>query len=150
MIEQAVLTVLRAHEPLMELMGGDPRRIDLVDVAQGTEPPYLTFNFTEAARMGRANLCDPTELGLLTQTMLLTPWAPTAPLVKAINDAARTALIGGPRMLSGAKIVNWHEYFVVPFVRVQSIQWSGYRQWAREPETNLLTRGQLLTVQHTE
>jgi hypothetical protein len=136
LIEQVVLEMLRAHAPLLALLGGDPSRIDLCDVAQGTAPPYLTFNFTEASRVGRGNLCDPAALGLLSQTLALQPWAPTAPLVKAINDAARAALVGGPRTVVGAA--------------VQSIAWAGYRQWAREPETNLLTRAQVLTVHHTE
>lgn len=136
MIELAILELLRAHAPLLALLGGDPKRIDLVDIPQGTDPPYLTFNLTEGNRVGKGNLCNPAALGLLSQTLMLTPWAPTAPKVKAINDAAREALVGGPRSVAGAVI--------------QSISWAGYHQWAREPETNLLTRGQLLTIHHTE
>jgi hypothetical protein len=135
-IEQAILEILRAHAPLLALMGGDPKRIDLCDVAQGTEPPYLTFNFAEASRAGRGSLCDPASLGLLMQALVLQPWAPTAPLVVAINTAARVALVGGPRSVASAAI--------------QSIGWAAFKQWAREPETNLLTRAQVLTVHHTE
>lgn len=136
MIEQAVLEILRAHAPLVALLGGDPKRIDLCDLAQGTAPPYLTFNLTDASRAGRGNLCNPAALGLLMQTLVLQPWAPTAPLVVAISTAARVALVGGPRSVAGAAI--------------QSIAWTAFKQWAREPETNLLTRAQVLTVHHTE
>lgn len=136
MIEVAITQLLRAHAPLMALLGGRPVAVDLVDVHQDVLPPYLVFNLAEGQRLGRPNLCDPSALGVLSQQILLMPWAPTALEVQAINAAARAALIGGPRVQAG--------------VSIQSIQWTGYRQWAREPSTGLLTRGQVLTVQHTE
>lgn len=136
MIELAILELLRAYAPLLALLGSGPKSIDLVDVAQGTDAPYLTFNFTEGSRIGKGNLCDPTAPCLMSQTLMLTPWAATAQKVQAINTAAMSALVGGPRVVGG--------------VAIQSITRAGYQQWAREPETNLLTRGQLLTVQHTE
>jgi hypothetical protein len=76
------------------------------------------------------------RLGLLSEQLMLTPWASTVGEVSAIHAAARAALLGGARTVGGAAI--------------QSITWAGYRAWAREPETNLLTRGQVLTVLHTE
>lgn len=136
MIEQAILELLRGHAPLLALLGNNPKRIDMVDVAQGTDVPYLTFTLMDGTRIGRGNLCDPVALGLLSESLMLTPWGRTAPEVKAINAAARAALVGGARQVAGATI--------------QAITWTAYRQWAREPETNLLTRGQVLTVQHTE
>jgi len=135
-IEQAILTMLRSDTALMALLGNDPARVDLVDVAQGTTPPYLTFTLASGARMGRGNLCDPTALGLLSQQLMVTPWAPTAPAVHAINVAARAALLCGLQ--------------TVGTVRIDSITWQSYHTWAREPETNLLTRGQTFAVQHTE
>ena len=136
MIELAILATLRADATLMALLGGRIGAVDLVDVAQDTNPPYITFTVGDGQRLGRGNLCAPGALGLLSEQILINPWAPTAPEVKAINDAARAALLSG---LAGAVGVD-----------VQSIQWTAYRQWAREPGTNLLTRGQVFTVQHNE
>ena len=136
MIELAIRSLLLAHAPLMALLGNQSARVDLVDVPQGTAAPYLTFNLTEASQAGRGNLCDPAALGMLNQTLMLTPWAPTANQVHAINTAARAALLGGRRTVEG--------------VAIDGISFAGFRQWAREPETNLLTRGQLLTVRHNE
>jgi hypothetical protein len=136
MIEQAILQLLRAHAPLMTLLGGRSVAVDLVDVHQDVNPPYLVFNMGDGQRMGRGNLCDPTSLGALSQQILLTPWAKTAPEVQAINAAASAALLGGRRLVAG--------------VQIQSIQWTAYRAWAREPATQLLTRGLVLTVQHDE
>lgn len=137
MIEEHIATLLRAHAPLMALLGGRPGAVDLVDVAQDTRPPYLVFNMGDAQRVGRGNLCSPAAVGLLTDQLIVMPWAPVAPMVKAINDAARTALLGVPAAALSA-------------LGIQSIQFVGYRAWAREPDTNLLTRGQVFTVQHTE
>lgn len=136
MIETAIITTLRADAALMALLGGRAGAVDLVDVAQDTNPPYLVFNMGDGQRVGRGNLCDPGSLGLLAEQILLMPWAATAGQVKAINDAARAALLAGLASASG--------------VNVQNIQWTGYRAWARETGTNLLTRGQVFTVQHTE
>ena len=136
MIEIAITTILRGHAPLMTLLGNRARAVDLVDVAQKVDAPYLVFNLGDGQRIGRGDLCDPTKLGLLSQQILLMPWAPTAGEVKAIGDAARAALLSGPRVVGG--------------VQIQSIQWTAYRPWAREPDTNLLTRGQVLTVQYIE
>lgn len=136
MIEEAITETLRGNLALMTLLGvGRNGAVDLVDVAQDTRPPYLTFNMGDGARVGLGNLCDPAALGLLTQQILVMPWAPTATEVKAINDAARAALLAGLKAADPT---------------IQTIQWTGYRPWAREPGTNLLTRGQVFTVQHTE
>lgn len=135
MIEQSIMTILRSSAPLMALLGvGRNTAVDLVDVEQDTRPPYLTFTMGDGQRVGRGRLCDPGALGLLSQQILLNPWAPTSAAVKAINDAARAALLAGLEAVPG----------------VQSVQWLAYRPWAREPGTNLLTRGQVFTVQHTE
>jgi len=137
MIEEAIKTTLRNNLALMTLLGvGRNGAVDLLDVAQDTRAPYLTFNMGDGQRMGRGNLCNTGELGLLAQQILIMPWAETAPEVKAINDAARAALLASLASTAGAS--------------VQSIQWTGYRPWAREPGTNLLTRGQVFTVQHIE
>ena len=136
MIEIAVRALLLAHAPLMALLGNQSARVDLMDVPQGTVPPYLTFNLTDAAQVGQGRLCDPAALGLLSQTLMLTPWAATANEVHAIHAAARGALVGGRRTVEG--------------VAIDSIVFAGYRAWGREPQTNLLTRGQLLTVRHHE
>ena len=136
MIELAILELLRAHAPLMTLLSARALAVDMVDVHQDVAPPYLVFNMGDGQRLGRGNLCDPADLGALSQQILLMPWARTAPEVQAINAAARAALLGGARVVAG--------------VSVQSIQWTAYRPWAREPSTELLTRGQVLTVQHTE
>ena len=136
MIEQAITQLLRAHAPLMTLLTNRAQAVDLVDVHPDTAAPYLVFNLGDGAQVGRGNLCDPASLGLLTQQILITPWAKTAPEVKALNDAARAALLGGPRLVAG--------------VQIQTIVWTAYRPWAREPNTQLLTRGQVLTVHHTE
>jgi hypothetical protein len=137
MIESAIRSMLLAHAPLMALLGGQPGRVDLVDVAQTTAAPYLTYNILDGGIAGgRGSLCDPADLGLLTQNILLTPWAPTTGIVYSINQEARRALIGGRRTVEG--------------VQIDSIIFEGFRAWAREPETNLLTRGQLLRVVHTE
>lgn len=137
MIEESIAETLRGNSALMALLGQRPGAVDLVDVPMEIKAPYLVFNLFEGQRMGRPNLCSPAAIGLLSQQLLLAPWAPTAPMVKAINDAARTALLG----LSSQQLAA---------LNIQSIQFLGYRQWAREPDTNLLTRGQLLMVQHTE
>lgn len=136
MIELSIRSLMLAHAPLMSLLGNQSARVDLVDVPQGTLAPYLTFNLTDGTQAGRGNLCDPTSLGLLNQTLMLTPWAPTANQVHAINTAARAALLSGRQTVGG--------------VVIDSINFAGFRQWAREPETNLLTRGQVFTVHHTE
>ena len=137
MIEEQIKQFLCNDAPLMALLGARPGAVDLVDVAMETKPPYLVFNLQDGQRMGRPNLCNPAAIGLLSQQLLLMPWAPTAPMVKAINDAARAALLGIAAPALAA-------------LQIQSIQFVGYRQWAREPDTNLLTRGQVFTVQHIE
>lgn len=137
MLEEHIAEILRGNAALSELLGNRSGAIDLVDVPMEIKAPYLVFNLGDGQRLGRPNLCSPGAIGLLSQQLLLMPWAPTAPLVKAINDAARTALLSA----SAAALAAWD---------IQSIQFVGYRQWAREPDTNLLTRGQLLTVQHNE
>lgn len=136
MIEQAIRDLLISHAPLMALLSNQSKRVDLVDVAQDIKPPYLTFNLVEASAMGSGNLCDPAASRLLAQTLLITPWADEAPTVHAINSAAAAALIGGRRTVGSYKI--------------DSISFTGYRAWAREPQTNLLTRGLVLAVRHTE
>lgn len=136
MIELAILSLLRAHAPLMTLLGGRVGAVDLVDVAQDVDPPYLAFNLGDGSQITRGNLCQSSQLGLLSQQILLMPWAATAGAVQAMNVAARTALVGGARQVEG--------------VQIQSIQFTAYRAWAREGNTNLLTRGQVLTVQHIE
>lgn len=136
MIELAIRSLLLAHAPLMALLGNEAGRVDLVDVAQGTPDPYLTYTLADAAPVGRGNLCQPTQLGLLSQTLMLTPWAKTANSVYAIHLAARVALLGGRRTVAG--------------VAIDCISFAGFRAWAREPQTNLLTRGQLFAVVHTE
>ena len=136
MIELAIRSLLLAHAPLMALLSNEERRVDLVDVAQDVEPPYLTFNFVEAAPMGSGNVCNPAASQLLSQHLLITPWAPLAPNVHAINQAARAALLGGRRMVEGCQI--------------DSISFLGLRGWQREPQTNLLTRGLVLAVKHNE
>lgn len=136
MIEQAITQLLRAHAPLMTLLASRAQAVDLVDVHQDVAAPYLVFNLGDGTRMGRGNLCEPAALGALEQQILITPWAATAPEVHALNEAARAALLGGARTVAG--------------VAIQSIRWTAYRPWARNPESQLLTRGQILTVQHTE
>lgn len=136
MIEEAIAQLLRAHAPLMTLLTNRAGAVDLVDVHQTIDAPYLTFNLGDGAQMGSGNLCDPAALGKLSQQILLTPWAQTAPQVHAINEAARAALLGGSRVVAG--------------VQITAIVWTAYRPWARNPDTQLLTRGQVLTVQHTE
>lgn len=137
MIEESIAEILRGNSVLMTLLGQRSGAVDLVDVPMEIKAPYLVFNLFEGQRLGRPNLCSPSSIGLLSQQLLLAPWAPTAPMVKAINDAARTALLA-----LSAQQMSVHN--------IQSIQFLGYRQWAREPDTNLLTRGQLLVVQHNE
>lgn len=137
MIEQAVSQLLRAHAPLMTLLGNRANAVDLVDVHQDVADPYLVFNLGDASALNsRGNLCNPAALGPLSQQILLTPWAQTATQVQAINEAARDALLGGARTVAGVAIIY--------------IAWTAYRPWARNPDTQLLTRGQILTVQHTE
>lgn len=136
MIEVAIRSLLLAHVPLMALLSNQEHRVDLVDVAQDVDAPYLTFNFVEAAPLGAGNLCNPAASQLLNQTLLITPWAPLAPSVHAINQAARAALVGGRRLVEACQI--------------DSISFVGYRAWMREPQTNLLTRGLVLAVKHTE
>jgi len=139
MIETVIRDILRAHAPLLALVGGVPGRIDLVDVAEEVaRPPYLTFNLTSGQQVGRGNLCSPASLGLLNSELLVTPWAGEAPDVMAVNTAARAALLAAQRHQVGGVVV------------VQSITFSRFGAWAREPETNLLTRGQIFVVSHTE
>jgi hypothetical protein len=126
MLENDIKTALRAHPGLMALLGNQPGRVDLVDVAQGTAVPYLTFNVIKSEPLGRGNLCVSDQVGPLISEIFLTPWAPDAVTVDAINTQARAAL--------------------APL----KARFVGFRQWAREPQTNLLTRGQVLAVQHTE
>lgn len=136
MIEQAIKTLLVSDTALMALLGNDPARVDLLDLPQGTPYPSLTFTLAEGERAGAGSLCDPSAMGLLAQQLLVNVWAPTATLVHQINTAARAALLSGPQ--------------TVGTVSIQSITWRSYQTWAREPETNLLTRGQVFTVHHTE
>lgn len=136
MIEQTIRAILIAHAPLMALLSNREQNIDLVDVAQDVNAPYLTFNLTDGVAMGAGNLCNPVAKQLLSQTLLITPWAASAPAVQAMSDEARAALVGGARTVGSYKI--------------DSILFEGYRAWAREPQTNLLTRGLLLTVRHQE
>lgn len=129
MLEQTLRDALHAHAPLMAVLGNNPQRLDLVDVAMGTPAPYLTFNLTETQRAaGRLGLCNPAALGLLRSVVLFTPWAGDIPAVHQINTLVRAAL--------AASSIKAH--------------FTGFGAWAREPETNLLTRGQLFAVEHTE
>lgn len=138
MIELAILTLLRGSAPLLALVGNEPKRIDLVDIAEGLAvPPYLTFNVESAVQAGRPNLCNPATLGLLNAEVLVTPWADTAPPVKAVHDAVRAALLAAQRV-------------TVEGVQIQSTAFVRFGPWAREPETNLLTRGQVFLVSYTE
>lgn len=138
MIELAILTLLRGSAPLLALVGNEPKRIDLVDIAEGLAvPPYLTFNVTSAVPAGRPNLCNPAALGLLNAEVLVTPWADTVPPVKAMHDAVRAALLAAQRV-------------AVDGVHIQSTAFLRFGPWAREPETNLLTRGQVFLVSYTE
>lgn len=137
MIEQAILNTLRAHAPLLALLGNDPKRIDLLDVAQGTPAPYLTFNLTDGVQAGRGNLCNPAVLGLLNEDLLITPWAQSAPEVQQIHTAARAALLAAQRRQGDGTLI-------------QSVTFKRFGPWGREPETNLLTRGQFFVVSHTE
>jgi hypothetical protein len=137
MIETAIRDLLRSNAPLMALLSNSANRVDLLDVGQNTPAPYLTFNADSTVQAGRPNLCNPASLGLLRTELLITPWAKTAPEVAALNAAARAALVSAqPRTVAG--------------VTMQSIAFSQFGPWAREPETNLLTRGQVFLIAHTE
>lgn len=129
MLETQLREALLAHAPLMAALGNRPGRVDLVDVAEGTPPPYITFNLMSTERIGRANLCDPAALGLLRSVVLFTPWAGEAITVHQLNLLVRQALAASGQ---------------------PNIVFESLTQWAREPETNLLTRGQRFAVQHTE
>ncbi len=129
MLELAIRDALLAHDPLMQALGNNPQRIDLVDVAMGTPAPYVTFNLMETQRAaGRPGLCNPASLGLLRSVVMFTPWAGDATTVHQLNTLVREALT--------ASSMRAH--------------FTGLSAWAREPETNLLTRGQNFAVEHTE
>lgn len=139
MIETVIRDLLRGNAPLLALVGGVPGRIDLLDIAeQQAKPPYLTFNIPTTQQAGRGNLCDPSRLGLLQSELLITPWAETAPEVMAVHSAARAVLLGAQRLQAAGKEV------------IQSATFVRFGEWAREPETNLLTRGQIFLVTHPE
>ena len=129
MLETQLREALLAHAPLMAALGNRPGRVDLVDVAEGTPVPYVTFNVMSTERIGRPSLCNPASLGLLRSVVLFTPWAPDVITVHQLNSLIRAALAAS---------------------KLQQLMFEGLTQWAREPETNLLTRGQRFAVQHTE
>lgn len=127
MLVTDIRDVLLASSTLMAFLGSRTDAVDLVDVDMGVKAPYVTFNVMKTDPLRKGNLCDPTALGPQLSEVMFTPWAPSAAMVEQLNDAVRVAVLGS----------------------VLKPTFAGFRQWAREPDTNLLTRGQVFTIQHT-
>ncbi len=137
MIEDAIKNLLRTDVVLLGLLGGDAQKCDLLTIPSGTNPPYLSFNVIKSVPAGRQNLCDPTAIGLMQTSLMLTPWAELATDVDAMHKAARSALLNCQRTS-------------VFDTQIHSITFQGFEPWAMDEITQLLTRGQVFLVTHNE
>jgi len=139
---ESIVQILLTVPAVQAVVGG---RIALQQLPQGSEYPARVHQVVSSTPWQR--LCSPSMTHI--SRVQINPIAPTMTQVNDLHDLVRTTLQSDAERVKSTRLVlEWSEYYGLPFERIVSCRFQGFGPASRDEFTGMWTKPADYLIHH--